>query len=40
VAEAGSSHFDLIDPARVEEHVKALVERLTDSSGDRSTVTM
>ena len=28
VAEAGSGHFDLIDPARVESHVQALVERL------------
>jgi tRNA A-37 threonylcarbamoyl transferase component Bud32 len=29
VADAGSGHFDLIDPARVESHVNALVERLT-----------
>ena len=28
VAEAGTSHFDLIDPARVEQHVQALVDRL------------
>jgi hypothetical protein len=31
VAEAGTSHFDLIDPARVEDHVRALVDRLTDT---------
>jgi hypothetical protein len=40
VAEAGSSHFDLIEPARVEGHVRALVERLTDGAADRSTLTM
>ncbi len=28
VADAGTGHFDLIDPARVESHVKALVARL------------
>ena len=32
VAEAGTSHFDLIDPPRVEEHVQALVDRLTDGA--------
>jgi hypothetical protein len=40
VAEAGTSHFDLIDPARVEEHVRALVDRLTDGTARRSTLTM
>ena len=29
VADAGTGHFDLIDPPRVEDHVKALVERLS-----------
>ncbi len=29
VTEAGTNHFDLLDPARVEGHVRALVERLT-----------
>ena len=28
VTEAGTSHFDLMDPARVERHVQALRERL------------
>ena len=32
IAEAGTSHFDLIDPARVEEHVRALVDRLTNGA--------
>ncbi len=32
VAEAGTSHFDLIDPSRVEEHVQALVDRLDGRS--------
>jgi len=32
VAEAGTSHFDLIDPPRVDEHVQALVDRLTDGA--------
>ena len=32
VAEAGTSHFDLIDPARVEEHVRALVDRVAITS--------
>ena len=40
VAEAGSSHFDLINPARVEEHVRALVDRLTNGADRRSTLTM
>jgi hypothetical protein len=29
VADAGTGHFDLIDPPRVEEHVRALVDRLS-----------
>jgi serine/threonine protein kinase len=29
VADAGTGHFDLIDPARVEEHVQGLVDRLS-----------
>jgi serine/threonine protein kinase len=29
VADAGTGHFDLIDPQRVEAHVKALVDRLS-----------
>jgi hypothetical protein len=40
VAEAGTSHFDLIDPKRVDEHVQALVDRLTDRAARRSTLTM
>ena len=40
VVEAGTNHFDLIDPIRVEEHVRALVARLTDSSGGCSTLPM
>ena len=40
VAEAGTSHFDLIDPSRVEGHVQALVDRLTDKAVRRSTMTM
>ena len=40
VVEAGTNHFDLIDPIRVEEHVRALVERLTDSSAGHSTLPM
>ena len=40
VAEAGTSHFDLIDPSRVEEHVQALVDRLTNGADRRSTLTM
>jgi serine/threonine protein kinase len=38
VAEPGSSHFDLIDPARVEQHVQALVDRLTSGADKRSTL--
>jgi hypothetical protein len=37
VAEPGSSHFDLIDPGRVEQHVQALVDRLTSGADKRST---
>jgi tRNA A-37 threonylcarbamoyl transferase component Bud32 len=40
VAEAGTSHFDLIDPARVEQHAQALVDRLTSGADKRSTLTM
>ena len=40
VAEAGTSHFDLIDPSRVEEHVQALVDRLADGAARRSTLTL
>jgi serine/threonine protein kinase len=40
VAEPGSSHFDLIDPARVEQHAQALVDRLTSGADRRSTLTM
>ena len=40
VAEAGTSHFDLIDPSRVDGHVQALVDRLTDRTARRSTMTM
>ena len=40
VAEAGTSHFDLIDPSRVEEHVQSLVDRLADGADRRSTLTM
>ena len=29
VADAGTGHFDLIDPTRVEAHARALIERLT-----------
>jgi tRNA A-37 threonylcarbamoyl transferase component Bud32 len=36
IAEAGTSHFDLIDPSRVEEHLQALVDRLKNGAG-RST---
>jgi hypothetical protein len=32
VTEAGTSHFDLLDPARVEGHVQALVHRMTASA--------
>jgi hypothetical protein len=39
IAEAGTSHFDLIDPSRVEEHLQALVDRLKNGAG-RSTLTM
>jgi hypothetical protein len=38
VAEAGTSHFDLIDPSRVDGHVQALVDRLTDRAARRSTM--
>jgi serine/threonine protein kinase len=38
VAEPGSSHFDLIDPARVEQHVRALVDRLTSAADKRLTL--
>ena len=31
VAEAGTSHFDLIDALRVEEHIRALVERISSA---------
>jgi hypothetical protein len=37
IAKAGASHFDLIDPACVEEHVQALVDRLSDRAERRST---
>jgi serine/threonine protein kinase len=40
VAEPGSSHFDLIDPARVEQHARVLVDRLTSGADKRSTLTM
>jgi serine/threonine protein kinase len=40
VAEVNSSHFDLIDPLRVEEHVRSLVDRLTNGADRRSTLTM
>jgi hypothetical protein len=40
VAEAGTSHFDLIDPARVEEHARALVDRLTDNAAYQSRSTI
>ena len=40
VAEAGASHFDLIDPARVEQHVQRLVDRLTNGSAVRPTLSM
>jgi serine/threonine protein kinase len=32
VVEAGTNHFDLLDPARVEEHVRSLVNRMTTSA--------
>ena len=32
VAEAGTGHFDLIGPSRVEDHVQALVDRLTNGA--------
>jgi len=38
VAEAGTSHFDLIDPARVEQHAQVLVDRLTSGVDNRSTM--
>jgi pimeloyl-ACP methyl ester carboxylesterase len=34
VADAGTGHFDLIDPARVETHMQALVERLADRTAE------
>ena len=40
VAEAGTSHFDLIGAARVEQHAQALVDRLTNGSARRPTLTM
>ena len=40
VADAGTSHFDLIDPSRVEEHVQALVDRLADGAARRSTLSI
>ena len=40
VAEAGSNHFDLIDPARVEGYVRALVDRLTNGAAPSPTLTI
>jgi protein kinase-like protein len=40
VAEAGSSHFDLIDPSRVEGHVQTLVDRMTNGAAPAPTLTM
>jgi hypothetical protein len=38
VSEAGTTHFDLIDPPTVARHLEALVSRLRQKSSDSSVM--